>query len=359
VQVSVTPIRIIPGQGIDVLDQTRLPHQEARLRLTTVEAVREAIATLRVRGAPLLGIVGAATLAISATESGSAEGALKDAATRISATRPTAVDLANVTAEALALALIVPEGPGRVARLWANAEALLARQHLADRALSQFGATLIARGAAVLTHCNTGALATGAYGTALGVVRAAHEQGRLARCYATETRPLLQGARLTMWELGRAGIPGTLLPDTAAASLIASGAVEAVIVGADRIAANGDTANKIGTYGLALAAARHGLPFYVAAPLTSFDPATRSGPAIPIEFRSAAEVGGFAGERWTPAGGDAYNPAFDVTPAGLITAFITETGIIQPPFSVTIARAVLSPNGGGLPGRGRVAGEVS
>jgi methylthioribose-1-phosphate isomerase len=355
VESPVAPIRILPGLGIDVLDQTRLPQAEVRLRLTTVEGACESIAALRVRGAPLLGIVGAATLAVAATELGSAERVLRDAAARISATRPTAVDLGKVTTQALSVALAVPEGPARTARLWANAEAVLARQFEADRALSAFGAPLIGAGAAVLTHCNTGALATGGYGTALGVIRAAFEDRRLVRCYATETRPLLQGARLTMWELARAGIAATLLPDTAAAALIASGTVDAVIVGADRIAANGDTANKVGTYGLALAAARHGVPFYIAAPLTTFDPATRHGAAIPIEFRAASEVGGFAGQRWTPDGADSYNPAFDVTPTDLITAFITERGILRPPFSAAIARTLAAE----AVDAGRAAAEVS
>jgi methylthioribose-1-phosphate isomerase len=196
---------------------------------------------------------------------------------------------------------------------------------------------LLAPGAAVLTHCNTGALATGGIGTALGVIRVAWERGSLARCYATETRPLLQGARLTAWELRRLGIPATLVPDTAAASLIASGAVQAVITGADRIATNGDSANKVGTYGLAAVAARHAVPFYIAAPRTTIDPACPSGAAIPIEFRDGREVGGWGEVRWAPDGLEAYNPAFDVTPAGLITAIITEAGVARPPYSRSLA----------------------
>ena len=179
---------------------------------------------------------------------------------------------------------------------------------------------------AVLTHCNTGALATGGAGTALAVIAEAWRAGRIERCYATETRPLLQGARLTMWELGALGIPATLLADVAAASLIASGRVKAVITGADRIVANGDGANKVGTYGLAAVAARHGVPFYLAAPASTFDLATERSADIPIEFRADEEVGGYGEQRWSPSGGGAWNPAFDVTPAELIAGIVTEHG---------------------------------
>ncbi len=195
----------------------------------------------------------------------------------------------------------------------------------------------------MLTHCNTGALATGGIGSALGVIRTAWEGGRLAHCYATETRPLLQGARLTAWELKNAGIPSSLLPDTAAASLISSGRVQAVITGADRIATNGDSANKIGTYGLALAAQRHSVPFYIAAPRTTIDPACDSGAGIPIEFRDASEVGGYAGVRWAPEGTGAYNPAFDVTPADLISAIITEAGVVRAPYQQSLRDLLKAP----------------
>ena len=194
--------------------------------------------------------------------------------------------------------------------------------------MAEAGAPLL--NGSVLTHCNTGTLATGGIGTALGVIRIAWEQGRVERCYATETRPLLQGARLTAWELTRLGIPVTLLPDTAAGALIGSGLVQAVITGADRIASNGDTANKIGTYQLALAAQRHRLPFYVVAPTSTIDRSCAGGWAIPIEHRDGREVGGFGGQRWAPEGTDAFNPAFDVTPAELITAIVTERGVILP-----------------------------
>lgn len=324
--------------GIDILDQTRLPHEERRIILGDVPSVCEAIRELRVRGAPLLGLVGAAGMAVAADASGASDGELQAAAQAIGSTRPTAVDLGKAVREALAVALGAGHGPdGRRAALWRHAEVLLAARRAEDEAMGRFGAELLLPGSAVLTHCNTGALATAGIGTALGVIRAAHEQGRLARCFATETRPLLQGARLTMWELVRLGIPATLLPDTAAASLIASGAVQAVITGADRIAANGDTANKVGTYGLAAVAARHGVPFYIAAPLTTIDPGCPDGASIPIEFRSDAEVGGFGDRRWSPEGVAAYNPAFDVTPAECIAAIVTERGVLRPPFGPAIA----------------------
>lgn len=332
-------MRLEPGRGVVLLDQTALPHEERWLAIRDVAGMCEAIRMLRVRGAPLLGLAGAAALAIAASTGGASNAELEAAASEIIATRPTAVDLATVTRKALAAALAEREAR-RADVLWAFTGAFAAQRAGEDRAIGEYGAPLIAAGSAVLTHCNAGGLATAGIGTALGVVRVAFEQGRLVRCYATETRPLLQGARLTMWELTRAGIPATLLPDTAAASLIASGRVQYVVTGADRIAANGDAANKVGTYGLAAVAARHGVPFVIAAPLTTFDPACAHGGGIPIEFRAAEEVGGFGETRWAPPGGEAYNPAFDVTPAALITAFVTERGVLRPPFAAPIARAL-------------------
>jgi methylthioribose-1-phosphate isomerase len=338
---AITPIRLSPGHGIDALDQTLLPSREVRLSLTDVDAVCEAIRELRVRGAPLLGIVGAAGMALGATTLGTDDATLDAVATQLTATRPTAVDLGAGVRKALAGALAITEVAARPAFLWQHAEEMLARQAGDDRSIGEHGARLLQAGSAVLTHCNAGALATGGYGTALGVVRYAFDQGRVAHCYATETRPLLQGARLTMWELTRAGIPATLLPDTAVASLLASGRVQAVVTGADRIAANGDTANKVGTYGIAAVAARHGVPLYIAAPRTTIDIATPDGSAIPIEFRNDAEVGGYGDQRWTPPGTAAYNPAFDVTPAELIAAIITERGVVRAPFGPGL-RALMS-----------------
>lgn len=331
-----TPLRIDPGQGITVLDQTLLPHEERYLSLTTVAEVGEAIRELRVRGAPLLGLTGACAIAIAATERGTDDATLDAAVREIDATRPTAADLGAALRRARDHALTMPAAD-RAEGLWRHAARVLDERLAEDRALAEHGSQLFEPGSAVLTHCNTGALATGATGTALGVIAAAHARGLVTRCYATETRPLLQGARLTAWELGKLGIAGTLLPDTAATSLLASGNVQAVITGADRIAANGDTANKIGTYGLALAAARHGVPFYIAAPETTVDRDCPDGAAIPIEFRDAAEVGGFGSVRWAPDGLDAYNPAFDVTPAELIAAIVTERGVLRPPYGRTLA----------------------
>ena len=333
---DVVPLRFVPGLGIDALDQTHLPHDVRYVRLATVDAVCEAIGSLRVRGAPLLGLVGAAGLAVAAEREGTKDSVLAAAAERLASARPTAVDLRARTEQALTIALAEPPAH-RVERLWAFADQLLASRIAEDRQIGELGAALLPPGTCVLTHCNTGALATGGIGTALGVIRVAWEQGRLAHCYATETRPLLQGARLTAWELAQLEIPSSLLPDTAAASLIASGRVGAILTGADRIAANGDTANKVGTYGLAAVAARHGVPFYIAAPTSTIDRDCPSGAGIPIEFRADAEVGGFGRERWSPGGLGAYNPAFDVTPAELIAAIVTERGVARPPFGQSVA----------------------
>lgn len=318
-----------------MLDQTRLPHKELYLDLVTVAAVIEAIRSLRVRGAPFLGLVGAAGLAVAANERGTSEFALRQAADELANARPTAVDLSALVRLALADALDRPESE-RLASTWAFAANTARDRTDQDLAMGAFGADELAGVETVLTHCNTGALATGGIGSALGVIRMAFERGTLGHCYATETRPLLQGARLTAWELSKLGIPSTLLPDTAAAMLTGSGRVGAVVTGADRIARNGDAANKIGTYGLALAARAHGIPFYIAAPASTFDANCPDGAAIPIEYRDAREVGGFGGVRWSPEGLGAYNPAFDVTPGNLITAFMTERGVLRPPFATSI-----------------------
>ncbi len=334
---EVIPFRLVSGAGVDVLDQTLLPAIERYVRIETVEVMVEAIRALRVRGAPLLGIMGAAGMAIAATRDPSDAG-ISAGAEALITSRPTAVDLGTRVNQSLALLRGARE-TGRAGAAWEFA-ADVARERVAeDRAMGAHGAPLLSGG--VLTHCNTGSLATGGIGSALGAIRTAWEQGRITMVYATETRPLLQGARLTMWELTRLGIPATLLPDTAAAALIASGAVSAVITGADRIAANGDSANKIGTYGLALAAARHSVPFYIAAPLSTLDLVCPDGGAIPIEYRAAEEVGGFDGWRWTVAAAAAFNPAFDVTPADLIAGIITEAGIARTPFERELA--ALSP----------------
>jgi methylthioribose-1-phosphate isomerase len=271
--------------------------------------VADCIRTLAVRGAPAIGLAAAYAMALAEDRDAAAE--------LLRATRPTAVNLAWALEQCRAA-----DDPLETARR------LHREQHDADRKLAELGAELFGDGTRALTHCNTGALATGGFGTACGVLRAAWEQGRLAEVWVDETRPLLQGARLTAWELRRAGIPHRVVADAAAGSLMAQGRVDRVVVGADRIAANGDVANKVGTYPLAVLADRHGVPFYVAAPVSTIDPATPDGSAIPIEERDPAEV---------VAHGEAFNPAFDVTPAELITAIVTEAGVLKPPYEQAIA----------------------
>jgi methylthioribose-1-phosphate isomerase len=312
------------------LDQSRLPFEEVWLEIRDPAALEEAIRGLRVRGAPLLGLCGAVGVAL-ATGTDPSDEAVRAAGARIGAVRPTAVEL-STGAEACVQAVLARERSERAGAAWAFCRKYLDRRRQEDLALARNGLEAVPAGD-LLTHCNTGTLATGGVGTALGVVREAFEAGRLARCYVTETRPLLQGARLTTWELQKSGIPAVLLADTAAAALIMAGRVAAVITGADRIAMNGDTANKVGTLGLALAAARAGIPFFVAAPVSTIDQDCPRGEAIPIEFRAADEVGGYGGQRWSLPGLEAWNPAFDVTPADLVTAIITERGVARPPYA--------------------------
>jgi len=328
-----------------ILDQTLLPRETRVIEAREVEVVAEAIEMLRVRGAPAIGLAAAYGVTLAA------ERAIEDdprafrqtvlaAADRLQRTRPTAVNLFWALARMRAIAGQDGE-PREIARaLRAAADTMLAADEAANRAMGAFGAELIPDGARILTHCNAGALATGAYGTALGVIRAAHEQGKRVSVLVDETRPLLQGARLTAWELGRLGIPHTLITDSMAGHFMARGAVDLAVVGADRIAANGDTANKIGTYSVAVLAAAHNIPLYVAAPTSTVDLSLLSGDAIPIEQRNPAEVAGFAGKRTAPEDTVAANPAFDVTPARLIAAIVTEQGIIRPPYEVDLAAAV-------------------
>jgi methylthioribose-1-phosphate isomerase len=312
--------------AVRCIDQRALPGRLKFVTCRTVDELCDAVATLAVRGAPALGAAGAYGVALAAhTMRTNRE--VRSAARRIARTRPTAVNLAWGVAHALDAF----EDGGAVAAL-AEAERIAADDVARNRMLGEVGAALVPDGARVLTHCNTGSLACVGYGTALGVIRAAHDRGRRPRVFVDETRPLLQGARLTMWELMRLGIDATLVPDVAAASLMARGEVDLVAVGADRIAANGDVANKIGTYPLALAARHHGIPFYVAAPASTIDLATPTGSAITIEARAAEEVTSVRGVRIAPPGTVAYNPAFDVTPARLVTAIMTEAGVARPPY---------------------------
>jgi methylthioribose-1-phosphate isomerase len=300
---------------VRMIDQRLLPGRLEFLEARTVDGLCDAIRTLAVRGAPALGVAGAMGVALAAVTGEAAEAA----AARIVATRPTAVNLAWGVARGLEAADPVAE-----------AVRLAADDVARNRRLGAHGAPLVPQGGRVLTHCNAGALACAGYGTALGVIRAAAEAGRQPSVWVDETRPVLQGARLTAWELDRLGIPATLVADVMAGSLMARGEVDCVVVGADRIAANGDVANKVGTYSLAVLARHHGIPFYVAAPMSTVDPHCPTGADIPIERRSADEVVSIGGHPIAPAGMAVENLAFDVTPAALITAIITEAGVFRP-----------------------------
>ncbi len=333
--------------GVVLLDQRRLPDEETYLTLGDVESVARAIEDMVVRGAPAIGCTAAlgvarAALVADAADPAGLAAALEPAFERLARTRPTAVNLfwaLGRMREALAEALASGAGLDAVrGQLVAAAQALVAGDVATCRALGGAGAALVPDGARVLTHCNAGALATAGYGTALGVVRAAVEAGRRVSVLADETRPFLQGARLTAWELDRDGIPVEVVTDSMAGHFMQRGEVDLVVVGADRVAANGDVANKIGTYTLAVLARQHDVPFYVAAPLSTVDLATPDGSAIPIEERAAAEVTQLAGRRLVPAGVSARHPAFDVTPAALVTAIVTEAGVARPPFAESLAR---------------------
>jgi methylthioribose-1-phosphate isomerase len=307
---------------VRMIDQRRLPGELVMLEAGTVDELCAAIRDLAVRGAPALGVAGAMGVALAS----SAGLDLDDAAAAIIATRPTAVNLAWGVHRARGAA-----DPG------AEARAMATEDVERNRRLGAHGAALVPRDGRVLTHCNAGGLACVGYGTALGVVRAAHEQGRAPTVWVDETRPVLQGSRLTAWELDRLGIPATLVADGMAAGLMAGGEVDCVVVGADRIAANGDVANKVGTYGLAVLAAYHRVPFYVAAPTSTVDLNCPSGAHIPIEQRPAEEVTEVAGHRIAPEGMRVDNRAFDVTPAALVTAIVTEEGVARPPFGTSLA----------------------
>jgi methylthioribose-1-phosphate isomerase len=325
------------GRSVRILDQRELPSREMYRDLRTVDDVCNAIATLAVRGAPAIGIAGAMGLALALEGTSSDRAAtlttLREAQQRIRGARPTAVNLAwavDRVADAV-LARASDLSPAAIART--EATRILEEDRAMCRRIGELGASLIPDGARVLTHCNAGALATGGIGTALAAIYVAVEQGKRVEVFADETRPLLQGGRLTAWELERAGIPVTVLVDGAAASLMRDRRIDLCIVGADRIAANGDAANKIGTYGLAIVAKHHGVPFYVAAPSSTFDLRTLTGDEIEIEQRSADEVRYGFGARTAPAGAGVYNPAFDVTPAALITAIVSDRDVHRAPFA--------------------------
>jgi methylthioribose-1-phosphate isomerase len=338
------------GDRVRVLDQTRLPQEEAYLELGSYQDIASAIAGLKIRGAPAIGVAGGYAVALGALNIKSGTRAefikeLKGVVQTIASTRPTARNLFQALERMQRAAEAIKDIEQIKKALVAEAIAIHTEEADACLKLSQLGSELIKDGFTVLTHCNTGPLATAGYGTAFGVIRQAHEQGKKLKVIATETRPLLQGARLTAWELREAKIPFSLITDSMAGYFMSKGKVDCVIVGADRIALNGDTANKIGTYTLAVLAKENNIPFYVAAPLTTVDPALASGDEIPIEQRSPDEVTHIRGVAIAPEGTQALNPAFDVTPHPYITAIITEGGIIQVPFREGIKRLLgnLSP----------------
>lgn len=331
--------------SIRLIDQRRLPNEVVVVTCDDYHQVGEAIKTLAVRGAPAIGVTAAGGLALAAF-------ALKDrpadefwsgleaAASELRATRPTAVNLFWAIQKVMDYAATLKtQAPAEVAEaLYQYAQQLAEEDVAVNRQMATYGADLVPHGAGVLTHCNTGSLATVDWGTALGVIRMAHEQGKGIHVFVDETRPVLQGSRLTAWECVQFGIPATLITDNMAAHMMRLGKIQIVFVGADRIAANGDTANKIGTYGVSVLAREHGIPFYVVAPTSTVDLAIESGAEIEIEERKHEEVTHIAGVRIAPEGIGVANPAFDVTPAKYITGIITEKGIAYPPFNVSLRR---------------------
>ena len=327
------------GDAVRIIDQRRLPAEYVERDLRTAEDVCDAIATLAVRGAPAIGVAGAMGLAVAMAPLASLPAGrfverLRETAYRIRETRPTAVNLAWAIDRLLATARVHEEDPHAiVAALRTEAQAILDEDRAMCDRIGEHGLELIPDGARVLTHCNAGALATAGIGTALAPLYVAAREGRHIEVFASETRPLLQGSRLTAWELSRAGIPVTVLTDGMAAGLMRAGRIDCCIVGADRIAANGDVANKIGTYAVAVAARHHGIPMYVAAPTSTFDARTATGDDIVIEQRSRDEVARNTLGPTVPDGVAVYNPSFDVTPAALITAIVSDRGVHRAPYA--------------------------
>jgi methylthioribose-1-phosphate isomerase len=331
-----------------MIDQRKLPAQEIYVRCKTAAEVAKAIRTMVIRGAPAIGVAAAMGIALGMRKS-KATGTQKFAAEfqnicdLMAATRPTAVNLfwaIDRMKRIFSAAVQSGESVDQIKdRLDREAELIHDEDVASCRAMGAFGAEVVPRDAKILTHCNAGALATAGYGTALGVIRGAVEQGKSVAVFADETRPFLQGARLTAWELVRDGIDTTVITDNMAGALMRQGKVNFVVVGADRIAANGDTANKIGTYSVAVLAREHQIPFYVAAPLSTIDLNTPDGEHIPIEERNSKEVTHVAGSQLAPDGAHVWNPAFDVTPNNLIAGIITERGIFRAPYSESLARA--------------------
>ena len=337
---SVQAIAWSPSGAVRIVDQRALPEAYVMRDLESAEAVAEAIRTMQVRGAPLIGIAAAMVLVAGLRPHRSAarevfHARLAELSRLLGATRPTAVNL-RWALDRMARAAADTLPAGGAAALWdrlhAEASAIWEEDRAMCRKIGEHGLPLVPDGVKVLTHCNAGALATGGIGTALAPVYLAHDAGRKVHVYVGETRPVLQGARLTAWELTHAGIPCTIIADAAAGSLMRQAQVDLVLVGADRIAANGDFANKIGTYSLAVLARHHGVPFYCAAPSSTIDPDLADGDLIPIEQRGPEEVRVIAGRPVAPAAADVLNPAFDVTPARYVTGFLTDRGLVKPPF---------------------------
>jgi methylthioribose-1-phosphate isomerase len=319
---------------VTLIDQTLLPGEVKYITTSDYRVIAEAIRKLRVRGAPAIGIAAAFGVVLGALEYQKASdlrSKIEKIITELAGTRPTAVNLfwALNRQKAVLETAATKSNTELIALLEAEAKTIAANDELINRRIGENGAALIKDGMSILTHCNAGALATGAYGTALAVIRVAVEQGKRISVFADETRPLLQGARLTVWELMREQIPVTLITDNMAAAVMGMGKIQAVIVGADRITANGDVANKIGTYGVAVLAKEHNIPFYVAAPFSTIDLSLETGAEIPIEERSPEEVTSFGGVMMAPAGVKVFNPAFDVTPAKYVTVIISEYGVAR------------------------------
>ncbi|MFV1957012.1 MAG: S-methyl-5-thioribose-1-phosphate isomerase [bacterium] len=328
---------------LTLLDQTLLPSREKYIDHTDPEAVAEAISTLVVRGAPAIGCAAAFGLVLASYQypgTGTRELAawVADAADLLADSRPTAVNLVWALKRMLGvLKKTKGQDAGRIqSSLEAEAIAIFNEDLASCREIGDIGARLVSENAHIMTYCNAGALATAGYGTALGVIRSAHRMGKVTTVWVCETRPVLQGARLTYWELMKEGIPCTLVTDNIVGSLMSAGDVDLVVVGADRIAANGDVANKIGTYTVAVLAERHNVPFVVAAPLSTIDLSKATGESIPIEERPPEEMSGYGGVVWVPQGARIYNPAFDVTPADLVHAIVTERGIAKAPYSSSL-----------------------
>ena len=340
--------------GVRFIDQRKLPTEETYVTAATYEEVAEAIRNMTVRGAPAIGVAAAMGIALGVKNSKAENGAdlkkdFDQICETIRQTRPTAVNLfwAIRRMQEKFETLRIRPIPQIKQALIEEAQHMHAEDIAANQAMGRHGATLMPASGGVLTHCNAGALATAGYGTALGVIRAAVEQGKKIHVYADETRPFLQGARLTAWELMKDGIPTTVISDNMAGAMMKQGKIEAIVVGADRIAANGDVANKIGTYTVAVLAKEHGIPFYVAAPISTVDLDTSDGSKIPIEQRNAKEVTHIGGKQMVPDGVEIENPAFDVTPAKYIAAIITERGVARAPYTASLRALAEGPMSGG------------